>query len=70
MLINTKHKSESGILQGIVEDQAVTRLRGMDTTAANAPDFNQLKREERSIRRERRRRSSGFVAGGWRVTSW
>ena len=70
MLINTKHKSESGVLQGIVEDQAVTRLRGMDATAANAPDFNQVKRKERSIRRERRRRSSGFAAGGWRVTSW
>lgn len=70
MLNNTKYKSESGVLQGIVEDQAVTRLRGMDTIAANAPDFNQVKREERSIRRERRRRSSSFAAGGWRVASW
>ena len=70
MLNNTKYKSESGELQGIVEDQLVTRLGDIDTTAANAPDFNQVKREERSIRRERRRRSGGFAAGGWQVTSW
>jgi len=71
MLNNTKYNSESNDLQGIVENQLVTRLSGTDTTAANAPDFNQEKRTERSLRRDRRsRRSSGFAAGGWRVASW
>ena len=71
MLNNTKYNSESNDLQGIVENQLVTGLGGMDTTAANAPDFNQGKRPESSIRRDRRRRrSSGFALGGWRVTSW
>ena len=71
MLINTKHKSELDKLQGIAEDQLVTRLRGINTTAANTSDYNQVVSTERSIRRERRnRRASGFSAGGWRVTAW
>jgi len=71
MLNNTKHKSELDELQGIVEDQLVTRLRGINTTAANTSDYNQVVSTERSIRRERRnRRASGFSAGGWRVTAW
>ena len=71
MLNNTKHKSELDELQGIAEDQLVTRLRGINTTAANTSDYNQVVSTERSIRRERRnRRASGFSAGGWRVTAW
>ncbi len=71
MLINTKHKSELDKLQGISEDQLVTRLKGINQTAANTSDYNQVVSTERSIRRERRnRRASGFSAGGWRVTAW
>ena len=71
MLINTKHKSELDKVQGIGEDQHVTRLRGINRTAANASDYNQVASTERSVRRERRhRRASGFATGGWRVTAW
>ncbi len=71
MLINTKYKSELDKLQAVGEDQLVTRLKGINQTAANTSDYNQVVSTERSIRRERRnRRASGFSAGGWRVTAW
>ena len=71
MLINTKHKSELNKLQGVGEDQLVTRLNGINRTAANASDYNQAGSTERSVRRECRQRwTSGFAAGGWRVTAW
>ena len=71
MLNNTKDKSELGELQGLDEGQLVSRLRGINRTAANASDYNQAGSTERSVRRERRqRRTSGFAAGGWRVTAW
>ena len=71
MLINTKHKSELDKVQGIGEDQRVSRLGGINQTAANASDYNKAESTERSVRRERRyRRASGFAAGGWRVTAW
>jgi len=71
MLINTKYKSELDKLQAVGEDQLVTRLKGINQSAANTADYNQVVSTERSIRRERRnRRASGFSAGGWRVTAW
>ena len=71
MLNNTKYKSELDELQGIIEDQFVTQLSGIDRTAANTADYKQLESTERSVRRERRnRRASGLAARGWRVSAW
>lgn len=71
MLNNTKYKSELDELQGISDDQFVTRLSGIDSAAANTPDYKQVEATERSLRRERRyRRTSSLAAGGWRVSAW
>ena len=71
MLNNTEYKSQPEVLDEVFENLPLIGMNAEDGSAANAPQFDQAKSDERRLRRERRaRRSRSLSTVGWRVTSW